>query len=121
MTKRRQSLGKRGEEMARFHLEKLGYKIITTNFRTKSGEIDLIAKDGVTLVFVEVKTRSSEKFGSPLEALTLQKCRQISKVAMEYLLKNGGVDQPARFDVVAVRPGRSPEVELVANAFDFYG
>ncbi len=118
MTYQRQHLGKKGEKIARLFLEKQGYKIIVVNFRTKSGEIDLIAKDGETLVFVEVKTRSSGQFGSPLDAMTFHKCRQISKVALEYLLKNGDVDQPARFDVVAVRPGAAKEVELVTNAFE---
>ncbi len=122
MTFQRQHLGKKGEKIARLFLEQQGYKILAVNFRTKSGEIDLIARDNETLVFVEVKTRSSNKFGSPLDALTFHKCRQISKVALEYLMKNGGVDQPARFDVVAVRIGADREVELVKNAFDLcYG
>ncbi len=122
MTIHRQHLGKKGEKIARLFLEKQGYKIIAVNFRTKSGEIDLIARDGETLVFVEVKTRLGNKFGSPLDALTFHKCRQISKVALEYLVKNGGIDQPARFDVVAVQPGTAIEAELVKNAFDLcYG
>lgn len=122
MTFQRQHLGQKGEKIAHLFLKKQGYKIITVNFRTKSGEIDLIARDGETLVFVEVKTRSSDQFGSPLDALTFHKCRQISKVALEYLVKNGGIDQPARFDVVAVRPGAAIEAELVKNAFDLcYG
>ncbi len=119
MTRERLSLGSKGENIARHHLEKSGYKIIAANYRTKSGEIDLIAKDGRTLVFVEVKARSDEKFGSPFEALTPKKCRQISKVALEYLLQHGGTDQPARFDVVGIRPGTAKEVEVIKNAFDF--
>lgn len=122
MTFQRQHLGQKGEKIARLFLEKQGYKIITGNYKTKSGEIDLIAMDGETLVFVEVKTRSSDQYGSPLEALTFHKCRQISKVALEYLLKNSDVNHAARFDVVAVRPGAANEVELVKNAFDLcYG
>ena len=119
MTAKRQSLGKKGEELARLHLQKQGYKIVTANYRTKNGEIDLIARDGKTLVFVEVKTRSGAKFGSPFDAVNEKKCRQISKVALEYLTRHGGPDQPARFDVVAVRVGERAEVELLRNAFDF--
>ena len=124
-----QELGKWGEKLAADFLIKLGYAIIARNVRTPYGEVDLIAQqpdksnpDGMTIVFVEVKTRLSDQFGSPLDALTFHKCRQISKVALEYLIKNGGIDQPARFDVVAVRPGAAKEVELVRNAFDLcYG
>ncbi|MCB2183855.1 MAG: YraN family protein [Desulfobulbaceae bacterium] len=119
MTFKRQSLGKKGEEIARSYLEKQGYTIIISNFRTKSGEIDLIAKDGEVLVFVEVKTRTSEQFGSPFDAVTSRKRGQISRVAMEYMVNNGGMDQPARFDVVAVRMTENkPFVEIVKNAFE---
>lgn len=119
MTFKRQSLGKKGEEIARSYLEKQGYTIIISNFRTKSGEIDLIAKDGEVLVFVEVKTRTNEQFGSPFDAVTSRKRGQISRVAMEYMVNNGGMDQPARFDVVAVRMTENkPSVEIVKNAFE---
>lgn len=114
----RHLLGRRGEDLARTHLEKAGYRVITTNFRTRCGEIDLIAREGETLVFIEVKTRSGSRFGSPFEAITERKRRQISKVALEYLSGHGGLEQPARFDVVAVRPGASRQVEVIKNAFD---
>lgn len=119
MSQQRQRTGKRGEEIARAYLEKRGYKIVTANYRTKYGEIDLIARDGATLVFIEVKTRTQKKFGSPFDALTAGKCMNISRVALHYLLTHGGTEQPARFDVVAVCPGEDVEVEIVHNAFDF--
>ena len=118
MSRHRQSIGKEGEEIARKYLEKRGYKIVTANYRTRHGEIDLIARDGATLVFIEVKTRTQERFGSPLAALTARKCLNISRVALHYLITHGGTEQPARFDVVSVRPGEAAEVELVQNAFD---
>ena len=118
MSRQRQSIGKEGEEIARKYLEKRGYKIITANYRTRHGEIDLIARDGATLVFIEVKTRTQQRFGSPFDALTARKCMNISKVALQYLITHGGMEQPARFDVVSVRPGEKPEVEIVQNAFD---
>ncbi|MBI5557958.1 MAG: YraN family protein [Deltaproteobacteria bacterium] len=118
MTGQRLSLGKKGEEIARRHLERQGYKILAANYRTRNGEIDLIARDGATLVFIEVKTRMQDRFGSPFEALSNKKCRSISKVALEYLLSHGGLEQPARFDVVSVLPGEEMEVEVLRNAFD---
>lgn len=123
MTTQRLSLGKKGEKTARVFLEKCGYKIIACNYRTRSGEIDLIARDRQILVFVEVKTRSNTMFGSALEAVTPKKQRQISKVAAEYIARYGLTDSPARFDVVAVTIEQSlPHVELVKNAFEFtYG
>jgi putative endonuclease len=121
MTRHRQSLGREGEEIARKYLEKRGYKIVGANYRTRYGEIDLIARDGATLVFIEVKTRTHEKFGAPHEALTPRKCHNIGRVALDYLLRHGGPEQAARFDVVSVRPGEAVEVELVQNAFEFNG
>lgn len=123
MTHTRRNLGKRGEVVASNFLKKEGYAIITSNYRTRSGEIDLVALDGEVLVFIEVKTRSGQNYGSPLEAVTPQKQRQISKVAAEYLNINKRFDSQARFDVVAVTIGpSSPRVELIKNAFEFsYG
>jgi putative endonuclease len=118
MSLQRQSIGKEGEEIARRYLEKRGYRIVTANYRTRHGEIDLIARDGPTLVFIEVKTRTQQKFGSPFDALTARKCMSMAKVALHYLINHGGTEQPARFDVVSVRPGEKAEVEIVQNAFD---
>jgi putative endonuclease len=123
MSLRRRNLGKRGEEAARAFLEKNGYTVVTSNYRTRSGEIDLVALDGQVLVFVEVKTRSGQSYGSPWEAITPKKQKQISKVAAEYLIHNKVVDSEARFDVVAVTVGSSgPCIELLKNAFELsYG
>ncbi|MFH1218102.1 MAG: YraN family protein [Pseudomonadota bacterium] len=118
MTFQRQSLGKMGEELARKFLLRQGYKIIQCNFRTRNGEIDIVAREGNTLIFVEVKTRSDGRFGSPFEAVTAGKQRKISMVALEYLVAHGGPDQSCRFDVVSVRPGENPEVEIIRNAFE---
>lgn len=118
MTLKKQSLGRRGEELARNFLEEIGYHILEKNYRTRIGEIDLISRDGNTLVFVEVKTRSSKQYGHPFEALTRKKCAQIARVALHYLNQHGLHDQPARFDVVGVMMGEKPKIEIVKNAFE---
>ena len=120
MTFFRQSLGKKGERLAMNYLRQAGYKIISSNYRTRLGEIDLIAEEGETLVFVEVKTRSSKNCGHPLESITPSKKRQIEKVALEYLSKNRQFERNIRFDAVAVfflPPGNAPEIELVRDIF----
>ena len=112
-------LGREGEDLARKLLKKQGYKILEQNYRSKLGEIDLIAKDRETLVFVEVKTRRSEEFGSPKWAVTPAKQRKISMVALSYLKETGQTHQKARFDVVSIREicGK-PSLEIIKNAFD---
>lgn len=114
------SLGKRGEEIACCHLLKNGYRILRRNYRTRLGEIDIIAEEKGTLVFVEVKTRRSHSFGGPFEAVGQEKCRQISRVALQYLEKEGKQNQPARFDVVGVMlpQDSQPQIETIKNAFD---
>ena len=106
------------EKIAAAHLISLGYEILEQNYRCKIGEIDIIAKDGEYLVFVEVKYRSSMRKGAPLEAVSLQKQRTISKCAMYYLMKKGLVDVPVRFDVIGIL---GEEKEHIINAFDFIG
>lgn len=119
MTKARLSLGKKGEDIAVAHLKKLGYKIIIRNYRGRLGEIDIIARDKDTLVFIEVKTRKTEEFGNPKEEVTRRKRHQISKVALEYLKRSGLSSVKARFDVVAIKLDRdSNRIEVVKNAFD---
>lgn len=112
-----QSLGSKGETLARRFLEKSGYRIIERNFRTRLGEIDLIAYDGMTLVFVEVKTRSDHSFGAPQEAVTRQKQQRIIRVAQYYLSSHKEDDRPVRFDVVAVTDSRPVRIELFKDAF----
>ena len=96
-----------------------GYAILATRYRTRAGEIDIVASDGDTLVFVEVKTRSSEDFGIPAEAVTWRKQRRIVAMARWYLSEKRLHGCLCRFDVVTVlwRPGRPPVLEVVKNAF----
>lgn len=112
------SPGRRGERKAATYLRGLGMRIIKRNYKAPSGEVDIIAMDGDTLVFVEVKARGGESFGSPLEAVDLKKQRRIAGAALFYM--SGLKDQPsARFDVIGVRfRGWRAEVEHIRDAFD---
>lgn len=121
MTRQRLSLGKKGEELACRFLRGKGYTIVQRNYRGRSGEIDIVARDGACLVFVEVKTRSDQRFGTPFEALTPRKQAKLHRVALEYLGEHGGVDQHCRIDVVGVAAGDETKVELLQNAFDVAG
>ncbi len=96
--------GSRGEDIAVKHLKKNGYKIIERNWRHHSGEIDVIAKDGKTLVFIEVKMRNTTTHGAPSEAVTDQKMRKISMAAGFYIASHYGKEIPMRFDIVEVYP-----------------
>ncbi|WAC07340.1 MAG: YraN family protein [Thermodesulfobacteriota bacterium] len=112
-------MGKRGEKLAIGFLKKLRYKILEKNFRCKFGEIDIIALQGNTLVFVEVKTRSSLEYGCPQASVTARKRYQLTKVAFFYLQKNRLFDRAARFDVVAIEfDSREKRIELIRNAFE---
>jgi putative endonuclease len=95
-------LGKLAEDFAVGFLQEKGYKIIDRNFRSRFGEIDIVAEESGTLVFVEVKARWSQKFGSPEEAVTPQKLYRIRKTAEYYALINSKTDQKMRIDVVAL-------------------
>lgn len=112
------ALGREGERLAALFLERQGLVIVERNFRTRSGEIDLIARDKKELVFVEVKSRSGTDFGSALEAVGPRKCQQIVRVAKEYLLKHDGFDQPIRFDVIGILLGDRAQFDHIKNAFD---
>jgi putative endonuclease len=101
--KQKQALGKLGEQLAATYLQKRGFKIIERNFHARYGEIDLIAQDKDTLVFVEVKTRSSDQFGSPEEAVTARKLRGIMQTAHVYAAMHHAESLPQRIDVVAIR------------------
>ena len=115
----KKELGKKGEEVALRFLQKKGYRIIETNYVCKIGEMDLIAKEKDTLVFIEVKTRTSTIFGPPHLAVTQFKQRQLSKVALNFLKEKKLEDVKARFDVVAILLGqKGEEIELIRNAFD---
>jgi len=115
----RQKLGKFGEDIALDFLKGKGYKILRRNYKTKLGEIDIIASDNATVCFIEVKTRDSERFGLPVEAISRFKQRQISKAALVYLKENKLFENRARFDVVSVmRLEGSQKLDLIKNAFE---
>jgi putative endonuclease len=115
----RDALGPRGENMAARYLRNLGYKIIVRNFRCELGEIDIVAKDGKTLVFVEVKTRAYDD-PTPEEQVNDVKRHQLTKAAKLYLSRYGMPQPPARFDVVAIvwPQGREPQIRHTPHAFE---
>src|SRR3989304_4929787 len=111
--------GKAGEEIAVRHLQKLGYRILERNYRCPVGEIDIVAKDKDTIVFVEVKSRKTEEFGDPELAVGAKKQRTLSLISMYYLSQKTKSPPDARFDVVAVKMLPSgTEVKLFRNAFE---
>jgi putative endonuclease len=112
-----------GEDVACRELARRGYAILARRFRTRYGEIDIVARDGPALVFVEVKTRSSRRFGMPAEAVTGRKQAKIALMASEFLSRWGLRQVPCRFDVVAVLvpPEGTPAVEVMRAAFDAPG
>jgi putative endonuclease len=119
LTRERLDLGKLGEELAFKKVKRLGYKCIARNYRCALGEIDLIAKDGDCLVFIEIKTRRGRSLGSVKEAIDKRKKRQLSKVALAYLKSNNYCDVKSRFDVVAISLNQGKEqIEVIQNAFD---
>ncbi len=107
-------LGRVGENKACEFLKKAGYKILEKNYKTFIGEIDIIAKDKDTIVFVEVKTRMDDGFGSPSEAVNRKKQEKYYKVASEYLQKNRENDSPCRFDVIEIQDG---QINHIIDAF----
>src|SRR5579863_644370 len=100
--RRRIALGRRGEEIAARHLRRCGYRILERNFHAAGAEIDLVAADRETFVFVEVKTRSSAEFGAPTEAVDERKAERIHRAAGIYLRRIHAGQRPARFDIVAI-------------------
>jgi len=121
MTFKRKRFGREGEEAAAAFLRKQGYRILEQNFRTALGEVDLIAEHAGAVVFIEVKSRSGEAFGQPVDALTPFKQNKIHQVARVFLARHAIQNREVRFDVVSVagEPGR-PEgwrVEVLKNAF----
>ena len=114
-----QKFGEQGESLAVWYLRKNGYKILEQNYRTKLGEIDIIAKEKKTLVFVEVKSRKSIRFRNPKWAVTPKKQRTISMVALTYLKSTKQSDSRARFDVVTITSNQDePQIEIIKNAFE---
>jgi len=123
MLNNRQQFGKESELLAVRYLKKNGYKILEQNYRNKIGEIDIIAKEKETLVFVEVKARKTHIFGNPKWAVTPKKQRKISMVALYYLKITKQTHVKARFDVVALSSlTDNPQIEIIKNAFELaYG
>jgi putative endonuclease len=112
----KRSKGNLGEDLAVKYLQKQGYKILERNFHCRVGEIDIVVQDADVLVFVEVKTRWSKKFGEPCEAITPWKLRSIIKTGEYYKLLHPELSEDLRIDVVAVDlKGGSPKVELIKN------
>ena len=115
----RQALGISGENLACAELQRRGYAILERRYRTRLGEIDIIARDGATLVFVEVKARLTDDFGGAAAAVTAWKQRRIAHMAMDYLSRRTKADCPCRFDVVAIDvDAAGPRVIVYPNAFD---
>jgi len=113
-------LGTRGEKLAGQFLKRSGYKILYRNFRGRTGgEIDIVCRDGDTLVFVEVKTRTGEDFGRPFEAIDRDQRKRITRGGLAWLRLLGDPDILFRFDVVEViiAEGAPPRLELIRNAF----
>ena len=119
MSLMRMRTGKRGEELAAVHLAEAGYRIIERNYRCLFGEIDIVAEEAETLVFVEVKSRRSEAYGDPQLAVGHEKQKKISRIAMHYLEEKHLRHRLARFDVIAVKLLPSGhKIELIRNAFE---
>ena len=114
----RQRLGADGESLACAELEKLGYRIVERNYRIRSGEIDIVANDADTIVFVEVKTKTDGSFGDPVDEVTPQKQRQIISMGEWYSTYCLPPDTPCRFDVVAVDASVMPaKITVYQDAF----
>jgi putative endonuclease len=118
VSKTNQNLGKAGEDIALDFLCKRGYRIIARNYRTRYGEIDIIADDGGTVCFVEVKMRCQTRYGSPEESVSRLKQRHISRAAMSFLKDRDQLESPSRFDVVSIdHSGPERQIELIQGAF----
>src|SRR6187399_3289756 len=114
-------LGRRGEDAAARYLKKLGYIIVARGHRDNIGEIDLVAVDGRTVVFIEVKTRTSHDAGHPADAVDGKKQQRLTRLALSYMKRHDLLECPARFDVVAVTwpaDSNQPTIEHFQNAFE---
>jgi putative endonuclease len=120
LSEQRLQLGQKGERLAAQFLQEQGYMILQQNFRCQYGEIDIIASKENRLIFVEVKTRSTTRFGTPGEAVTSRKQQQVSRAALSYLSNNNSGNQDLRFDVIEVfLPERAKaQIEHIPDAFE---
>ena len=117
MSQQKKHLGMQGEEIAAKYLQQKGLVILDRNFRCRLGEIDIITKHGDCLVFIEVKTRSSDRFGLGQESITREKICKLRRLAQTYLAKRSFSGMNVRFDVVAVNSAREAKVTHIENAF----
>lgn len=117
------NLGDRGEKLAVRYLKQQNYRILDTQHRNTYGEVDIIAKDGDCVVFVEVKTRSSTEAGRPLDAVDRRKQQRLTRIALAWLKQKKKLGERARFDVVSIvwRDGAEPELQHFQNAFEPIG
>jgi putative endonuclease len=114
----RRQLGDAGEDLAAAALKKQGYKILERNYVTPLGEIDLIARQGKTIIIIEVKTRKTLRFGSPQEAVSAAKQAKLRRLANYYLKQQRLGEVPVRFDVVAITVAAAgPQIEIITDAF----
>ncbi len=117
----RQQLGATGEKLARDFLKKKGYKIIDTNFRCREGEVDIITRKKDCLVFVEVRTKTGDSFGSPEESITFAKREKLISSALTYMSERQGLPETWRIDFVAVEldpSGKARRIEIIENAIN---
>ncbi len=112
-------LGSDGEDLAVRFLQKKGYRIVARNYKTPVGEIDIIARDGDTIVFIEVKTRTDISFGYPFEAVNKRKRQKLKNLALLYL-KRQGKESPVRFDVLSIfcMDNGKKDIEHIKDAFE---
>lgn len=114
--------GREAEALAADHLVALGWEVVARNHRSPQGEVDLVCREGRNVHFVEVRSRTGEARGGPEESVGLRKARRVVAAATDWALRNGGLEQPFRFDVVAVTFGEAtPRVLLFPDAFDANG
>jgi len=113
----RKSLGDKGEKTSAKYLTNKGYNIIARNYRTRYGEIDIIAKYKGILVFVEVKLRTNTKYGRGIEAITSHKIQKIHQVAVNYIQEHYDIEPECRFDVIEILNSNEMEILHLENAF----
>lgn len=118
MTEARRALGRRAEQAVVDHYARAGFEIVARNWSCRGGEVDVIARRGPLLVFVEVRARSTAFLASPTASVTAAKQRRVATAAGRFLATGGRPDVDLRFDVVGVRPhGRRFDLDVVENAF----
>ncbi len=114
----RQQIGQDAEQEAARFLQQLGYRVLCRNYRLRQGEIDVVALEGETLCFVEVRSRLSARHGDPLETVTPRKQRRIRSAARHYLAFQADREREVRFDVVGILDGRPRRITLIRGAFE---